>query len=79
MAKIILTRQQIDHLLLVYSTIGKLEAEELASHYGMKPSYVRLVAQRHGVQVKRDDDNTQRKRASYSRWERARAIGVVET
>lgn len=48
----ILTKQQAKHLLEVYRTEGRAAAEAIAPNYGVKPSYVRCLAFKHGVRAK---------------------------
>lgn len=77
----ILTKQQIEHLLHVYSTEGGNEARKLAPEYGIKPVYVGKLCKVHGVKALQRP-NKQKMKAKLRghldpRWEWAKAIGPI--
>lgn len=82
MPRYILTKEQISHIHIVYSTQGGDAARKLAPGYGIKASYVHKLCFMHGVKAKRPINNQQEKNAKKRRqndlrWERAKAIGPI--
>ena len=76
----ILTAPQLKKLLHVYATEGSEQARALGVQFGIAPGYVRKLAHRHGVKVKRARGprwHPEFPRDLDPRWERAKAIGMV--
>jgi hypothetical protein len=74
-----LTRIQIDHILKVYEEVGPDAARELAPRYGVRPTYVRKLASKHGVKAKRKGPRLYRRIPDHldPRWKWAEQRGVV--
>lgn len=62
------------HILETYATIGAGAARELATKYGIKPTYVRHMAKRNGVKAKRAN---RQKRWMDPRWQWAIERGAI--
>jgi hypothetical protein len=77
----ILTKEQVRHIHIVYSTEGGVAARKLAPGYGIKPSYVHKLCFMHGVKARRpinqQKKNAEKRRQNDPRWERAKAIGPI--
>lgn len=75
----ILTRTAIDHILQVYGEQGPSAARALAPRYGVKPTYIRKLAAKHGVRAKLKSKPGRRRAPDHldPRWHWAISRGAV--
>ena len=71
----ILTKEALNHLLRVYAEEGGDAARALAPSYGVGPKYIRKLACKHGVKVKRK--RSKAKTNTDRRWQWAIERGAV--